>query len=121
MDGRTARLAHIDIHSPYRVSKYGVDIAGLEEIGVASLLEAASHREIVVIDEIGKMELFSAKFKAAVLEIIQVNRKVLGTIVFKPDPWADRLKKDPRVNLVTVTSQNRDQVLAQILQWAGPG
>jgi nucleoside-triphosphatase len=117
LDGRTARLAHIDIKSPYRVSKYGVDIRELDEIGVPALRKAATHCEVVVIDEIGKMELFSEKFKKTVLEIIESGKKVLGTIMLKPDPWADDLKQKPQVKLVTLTRTNREQVLTEIREW----
>jgi nucleoside-triphosphatase len=85
LDGRISPLAGVDIRSPYRVSKYGVDVRGLEEVGVAALQKASQECEIIVIDEIGKMELFSEKFKSTVLEIIESGRKVLGTIMLKPD------------------------------------
>jgi nucleoside-triphosphatase len=117
LDGRNTLLAHIDIHSPFKVGKYGVDIEWLDRMGVPALYEAAAFQELTVIDEIGKMELFSEKFKAAVLEILGSGKKVLGTIMLKPDPWADALKQRPEVKLITVTRNNRPQVLAEILKW----
>ena len=65
LDGHSTILAHIDIHSPYRVSKYGVDIDSLDKVGVAALYKASRQCELVVIDEIGKMELFSDIFYVA--------------------------------------------------------
>jgi nucleoside-triphosphatase len=117
LDGQNTLLAHIDIHSPYKVSKYGVDIEGLERIGIPALQEAAAHQGIVVIDEIGKMELFSEKFKAAVLEILGSGKKVLGTIMLKPDPWADAIKRRPEVKLITITRNNHQPVMEEILKW----
>ncbi len=117
LDGQSVRLAHIDISSPQRVSKYGVDIQGLDTVGVAALQQAARKCEIVIIDEIGKMELFSADFKAAVLEIIDSGKKVLGTIMFKSDPWADSIKHKPQVRLITVSRNNHPEVLAEIQKW----
>jgi nucleoside-triphosphatase len=117
LDGRISPLAGIDIRSPYRVSKYGVDIRGLEEVGVTALQKASQECEIIVIDEIGKMELFSAKFKSTVLEIIESGRKVLGTIMLKPDPWADNLKQKPQVQLITVTRHNHQEVLDSLRKW----
>ncbi len=117
LGGQSAPLAHINIRSPYRVSKYGVDIAGLEQVGVVALKEAARRGEVVVVDEIGKMELFSENFKAAVLEIIESGQKVLGTIMLKSDPWADEIKKKPQVKLINVTRNNHPQVLAEIQNW----
>jgi nucleoside-triphosphatase len=117
LDGQSARLAHMNIRSPQRVSKYGVDIRELQTTGVAALEQAARTCEIVVIDEIGKMELFSVKFKTAVLEIIDSGKKVLGTIMLKFDPWADSIKHKPQVRLITVNRNNHPDVLAEIEKW----
>jgi len=117
LDGRSATLAHIDIHSPYRVSKYGVDLDSLDQVGVSALHRAAQQCDLIVIDEIGKMELFSVKFRNAVSEIIDSGKKVLGTIMFNPNPWADAIKRKPQVNLITVTRVNYHQVLEELLRW----
>ena len=121
LDGQRAILAHIDIHSPYRVSKYGVDIDSLERIGVSALHQAAEQCDLVVIDEIGKMELFSAKFRQAVLDIIDSGRRLLGTIMLSSHPWADAIKRKPQVSLLTVTRDNHRQVLDELLCWLKTG
>jgi nucleoside-triphosphatase len=40
LDGREGILARVNFKSPYKVSKYGVNIKDLEEIGIKSILEA---------------------------------------------------------------------------------
>jgi len=117
LGGPTAILAHIDIHSQYRVSKYGVDLDSLDGVGVSALYQAAEDCDLVVIDEIGKMELFSANFREAVLHIIDSGKKVLGTIMLSPNPWADAIKRQPQVNLVSVTRANYQQVLGELRHW----
>ena len=117
LDGRNATLAHIDIQSPYRVSKYGVDINSLDEVGVSALQRAAQQCDLVVIDEIGKMELFSVKFRKTVLQVFDSGKRVLGTIMLSPNPWADAIKRKPQVNLITVTRANYHQVLEELLHW----
>ena len=117
LDGDTAILAHVDIHSPYRVSRYWVDIDSLDQVGVSALRQAGQHCDLVVVDEIGKMELFSTSFRETVLQIIDSRKKVLGTIMRAPNPWADAIKLKPQVNLVEVTRVNHDQVLAELRQW----
>ncbi|MFQ5997563.1 MAG: NTPase, partial [Dehalococcoidales bacterium] len=106
LDGQEAVLAHVNIPSRYRVSKYGVDVDSLERVGVSALRQAAKQCDLVVVDEIGKMELFSANFREAVLEIIDRGKRVLGTIMLNPNPWADTIKRHPQVNLVEVTRNN---------------
>lgn len=117
LDGQTAILAHIYFHSPYRVSKYGVDVDSLDKVGVSALNQAAQECDLVVIDEIGKMELFSAKFREAVLNILNSGKRLLGTIMLSPNPCADAIKRQPQVNLVTVTRTNHQQVLEELRDW----
>lgn len=117
LEGEEAILAHIDIKSPYLVSKYGVDIENFDRIGVAALRKAAQECELVVIDEIGKMELFSDNFCKTVLEIIDSGKKVLGTIMLSSNPWADAIKRHPEVNLIMVTRNNHREVLGGISRW----
>jgi len=117
LDGHSTILAHIDIHSQYRVSRYGVDIENLDRVGVSALYTASQQCDLVVIDEIGKMELFSLNFREAVLQIIDSGKRLLGTIVLNSNPWADAIKRQPQVNLVTVTRANYHQVLGELLHW----
>ena len=117
LGGESAILAHVNIHSPYRVSKYGVDIDNLDQVGVSALYQAAEECDLVVIDEIGKMELFSANFRKAVLQIIDSGKRVLGTILLNPNPWADVIKLKPQVNSITVTRATYHQVLEELLHW----
>ena len=117
LDGKSAILSHVNIHSPYRVSKYGVDIVALEQVGVPALNEAAQKCDLVVIDEIGKMELFSANFRETVSRIIDSGKRVLGTIMLNPNPQADAIKRHPRVTLITVTQDNYQQVLSGLRHW----
>jgi len=117
LDGESTILSHVNIHSPYRVSKYGFDIDDLDRIGVSALYKAAEECDLVIVDEIGKMELFSANFREAVLQIIDSGKRGLGTIMLNANPWADTIKLKPQVNLVTVTRANHPQVLEGLLHW----
>ncbi|MFH1032532.1 MAG: NTPase [Chloroflexota bacterium] len=117
LEGEEVILAHINIRSPYRVSKYGVDLDALDRVGVSALERAAGQSDLIVIDEIGKMELFSASFKKTVLELLESGKKTLGTIMLNPNPFADAIKQKPQVNLITVTRNNQPEVLQELLKW----
>jgi len=117
LDGRSTVLAHTGFRSKCRVSKYGVDIASLESVGVAELRRAILEEPVVVIDEIGKMELYSEAFRQVVLEVLESGKKLLGTIMFKSHPWADEIKRRPEVNLLIMNRGNRQDVLAQTRLW----
>jgi len=117
LNGQDAVLAHVDNPSRHRVSKYGVDITNLDNVGVAAVERAIEGSDLIVIDEIGKMELFSPRFREAVLKAIDSGKKVLGTIMLNPHPFADDVKHHPNVKVVEVTRNNHDRVLGEILEW----
>lgn len=114
--GERAILAHVQSRSRYRVGKYGVDLEALEAVGVAALRQASRSCQYVVVDEIGKMELYSPAFQQAVLEAIDSGRIVLGTIMSGPQPWAEAIKAHPRVRLLAVGEENRDSLPTTLLQ-----
>lgn len=117
LEGETAVLSHIDIKSPHRVSKYGVDVESLDKVGVAAIERALRGCDLVVIDEIGKMELLSARFREAVLSIINSGKRLLATIMLNPNPHADAIKSRPQAKLVTLTRSNHLQVMAELQEW----
>ncbi len=117
LDGHEAILAHTDFNKRFQVGKYGVDVDSLDRVGVSALRKAAEQCDLVVVDEIGKMELLSADFREAVLEIIGGGKRVLGTIMLHANPWADAIKRQPQVNLVTVTRAGYQQVLEDLRDW----
>lgn len=116
LDGRQSVLAHVDFTGLKRVGKYGVNTDNLESTGVTAINEAIDEADLIVIDEIGKMELFSPLFREAVLKAIASGKRVLGTIMLKPHPFADAIKKRPEVKLFEVTISNRRQVFNDLVK-----
>ncbi|MGC9048636.1 MAG: NTPase [Patescibacteria group bacterium] len=116
IDGKEGILAHQNIKSPYKVSKYGVNIKDLEKIVVKAVLGALKRDKICIIDEIGKMELFSEKFKKAVLTALDSKNKVLGTIKLTPDPFTDKIKKRKDTKVFYLTRENREEIKEKLKQ-----
>ncbi|MBI3456381.1 MAG: NTPase [Candidatus Rokubacteria bacterium] len=108
LDGRRATLAHVNRTGPPRVGKYGVDVDALERVGVPAIRAAVREGRLVVIDEIGKMEMASGAFRQAVEEVLRSQATLLGTILTASHPWADRIKGDRAVRLIEVTPANRE-------------
>ena len=121
LDGQEAILAHVNISGPYQVSKYKVDIDSLNKVGVFALRQALKESDLIVIDEIGKMELFSPQFREVISQAINSARKVLGTIMLKPHPFADKIKHHPEVKTLVVTRANHGEVLREVLSWLEEG
>ena len=57
LDDEVGVLARVGLRSPYRVSRYGVTLEALEGAGVAALHKAIQGGYLMVVDEIGKMDL----------------------------------------------------------------
>jgi nucleoside-triphosphatase len=117
LDGQEAILAHVGIFSPYQVSKYRVDAAALDRVGVSAVRRAVHEFDLIVIDEIGKMELISPQFRDAVTQVVNSDKKVLGTIMFNPHPFADEIKRRPEVEILLVTRDNRIDVMEKVINW----
>lgn len=117
LSGESGILAHVKIKSPFRVSKYGVDTTVVENLGVKAINRAISECDLIVIDEIGKMELFSDGFKRAVASAIGSGKKVLGTIMISPNPFTDAIKRRPEIDLLPVTQTNNERVFQEIREW----
>jgi len=116
LDGTTGFLAHIDIKSPFRVSKYGIDVAGFEKSILPILDAEQTSAELFIIDEIGKMECFSKKFVTTVRKLFASDKSVLATIAQKGTGLISEVKNYPDTKLFTLTIQNRDKTVAEILQ-----
>jgi nucleoside-triphosphatase len=116
LDGSSGTLAHIDIKGPFRVGKYGVDVAGFEKSVVPALDVEESDTELFVIDEIGRMECFSEKFVIAVRRLFKSDRSVLATVALKGSGLISEIKNDPNTKLFNLTRHNRDKTIVEILQ-----
>jgi len=117
LDGSRAVLAHVNIRGPQRVGKYGVDVACLERVAIPTMRRAIRECGIVVVDEVGKMELLSSAFADALMETLNSGKRLLGTITLQPHPFADRIKRDPRVQVVSLSRSNRHLVLGEVTRW----
>ena len=60
LGGDEAVLAEVGFPSKYRVGKYGVNVKGIEEVAVRALENALASKDLIIIDEIGKMECYSS-------------------------------------------------------------
>ena len=118
-EGERATLAHVRLkgRGRPRVGRYGVDVAAVDRVGVAALERATAPGRVVIIDEIGKMELFSPAFKAAVLAAVDSQAPVIAAVMARPHPWVDALKARPDVTLWQVTVENRDDMPSRALEW----
>lgn len=114
LDGDEAVLAHVDFKTPERVGKYGLDLSALEAVGVKAVCAAMRGQRLLVIDEIGPMEIRSAIFCGAVREALDSAVPLLATIVSRPLPFANAIKSRPDVTLIEVRPDNRERIFSEL-------
>lgn len=114
LDGRRGSLARVGRTGP-RVGKYGVDLESFEDIGVGALESGLREpHQVLVLDELGKMEFLSAAFVLLLERVFESPNPLLGTILYRRHPVGDRLRRAPGVELILVTTQNRDALPAEL-------
>ena len=102
-------LAHVNCRSPYRVSKYGVNIDDLERIGCRALEKAVETADLIVMDEIGRMELYSVLFRGVVLKALSSAVPVLGTLQARRNDFLDGIRERDDVEIISITEGNRNE------------
>lgn len=115
LDGRLGTLAHVNIPTPLRVSKYGVDLTFLETEVIPTIEEAVNEQALVVIDEIGPMEIRSRLFREVVRETFDSGVPILATIVQRSTTFGDSIKQRQDVRMIEVTRENRDGLVRHII------
>lgn len=114
LDGKKAYLAHQDISSEYSIRRYGVSIENIENIAIPSILPQGNH--LIILDEIGKMECYSPKFKEAAQQALDSPNIVLGTITLGGTEFIHAVKHREDILILEVTPENRDQLPQIILE-----
>ncbi|MGW5274071.1 nucleoside-triphosphatase [Streptomyces sp. NPDC004044] len=108
--GNRAVLAHVGFPGPPKVGRYGVDLGVMDRLALPALMAASAHPapgQLVLIDELGRMELASASFREAVRSAFEAAIDVVATVHAHSDPFTDPLKQRADIELITVTRANR--------------
>jgi nucleoside-triphosphatase THEP1 len=118
LDGHKGSLASVNSDSEIRVESitqgnrisYGVDLGFLETVALPAIRDSVKESpfDIIVIDEIGPMQLNSGMFRDLILDLLdRSNVMILGSVVARSFPWTDELKSRPDVETFLLTHQNR--------------
>jgi nucleoside-triphosphatase len=117
--GERGWLAHINHSGGPRVGRYGVNLEDLEGIGVKAVVDAVEMLDVVVVDEVGPMELFSEEFRKAVKRAVESGKLVVGVVHWKAkDRLIDEIKTRPEAELYVVTLENRDNLAEDVIKRA---
>lgn len=114
LDDKRVRIADVCLESEFQIGRYRVDVKGFEELASDAIEVSLATRDILIIDEIGLMQLLSMKFKDVLYKVLNSKKVVVGTICFHSHPEVDHIKKNQRVDLYELTAENRELMPIEI-------
>ena len=112
--GATGVLAHVELRSRQHVGKYGVDVAAFEQV---VLPELARPCDVLLVDEIGKMECFSGAFVTRMRKLLDGPTPVVATVAVAGGGLVAEVKRRPDVELWQITSRNRGALPRQLAEY----
>ena len=114
-DGPAAVIADVDIEGQPRVSRYGVDVGAVDRLAEEQL-DPGDDVNVVVVDEVGKMECLSERFVARMREVLDGPRPVLATVGSGGEGFREEVRRRADVDLWRVTADNRDRLPDQLVE-----
>lgn len=116
VDGSEKVMAHRNIHSPYRVGNYQVDLSVIDQLADLTL-GLTPQVDCYLIDEIGKMECCSQRFIAAARRLLASQYLVVATIALRGGGFIAEVKQRTDIEQWEVTLKNREELPKRVLAW----
>jgi len=117
VSGSKKTLAHVDIDSKTVVGKYKVDLDVLNEVGVKAIERACEENDVIVIDEVGKMEVESEEFVEAVRAALEFEKPLILTLHKKSrNPLLQDIRRRDDIRILEVTPVNRNLLPYKIMK-----
>jgi nucleoside-triphosphatase len=113
LGGRQGILASRDLRSQFRVGKYRVSLEDMEGVAVPAMAPTRPD-QLVVVDEIGKMECLSPLFRVALLGILDSGHALLASISEKGDDFIQGIKRRHDIKVVHVSHENREALVVEL-------
>lgn len=121
LDGRRGWLSHVDFTGPHRVGKYGVDLENLHRLALPAM-EVRPDVDLLVVDEIGKMECLSRRFIQAMERLWEeAPAPLVVTVAQKGGGYIEAIKTKPDAHLFEVTLDNREDLPQRLLRFISHG
>lgn len=114
-DGKKTLLAESNPKGTPRVGKYRVFVENLERVGIDAINQALSQRKILLIDEIGKMETMSKRFREVISDLLKSDLELVATLSISRDAFLDGIRTSSGVTIIEVTLENRNRLASDIV------
>ena len=116
--GRGGVFMHCDLKTPHRLGRYGVDLSLLERL-VETEFDAVNVADLYVIDEIGRAGPMSALFVSTVTRLLDSGAPTVSAVHRTASGFPQTVRERTDVDLWEVTRENRDKLVAAVLDWGG--
>jgi nucleoside-triphosphatase len=113
LDGQKETLASLGQQKP-TVGKYSIHVEEFEKLALRCLGPATTPADLYVIDEIGKMELLSDRFRIRITELLSKPTNLFATISKKGSGFVDQIKRRSDVEIIEVTRKNRVELANEL-------
>ncbi len=121
LDGAEGTLASTGEKKGPKVGRYAVHVEEFETLVLPLFDSVATSADLYVIDEIGKMELLSEKFKTRLMDLLARPTNVLATVAKKGNSFIEAIKKRDDIELIELTRENRDRLPEELAQRVARG
>ncbi len=110
-------LAKVGAKTDRRVGKYGVFVKEFEERVVEPLWKFLKTSSFIYIDEAGKMELFSKKFRDFIEDLLKTEKDLIITVPLKDfDPLVSKIKRRADILIDAFEYWNkREEIVSKIV------
>ena len=115
--GTRGILASIRLQGRSRIGRYVVNLDDLTRVGVNALETAMKIADVVLLDEVGPMEMQGRDFQEAILRVVASSKPIIGVIHWRMQhPVIEAIRKRSDVSIIEVTLQNREMLHSNILE-----
>lgn len=115
LTGFQAELASMGGEGP-RMGRFRVSLTNLSDFASKAVERALSDSELIVIDEVGPMELMSPEFRRAVKKVLESGKPALMVVHMRMnDPLVEEIKERHDAKMYQVTPENRDTLPTLLL------
>lgn len=76
--------------------------------GVEIIRSSRGRSKLIVMDECGSLERDAFLFQKEILDTLDEAIPVCGVVKLASSGWTEQIRNHPKVNLITVTRENRD-------------
>jgi nucleoside-triphosphatase len=117
LTGESQIFASQEIESKIMIGKIGVDLSKFEEVSITAIKDACEKCDIIVIDEVGKVEVESQAFIDAVKDALDINKPMILTLHKKSrNPLLQDIRRRDDVRILEVTPTNRNLLPYKIIR-----